>query len=46
LIADDVLAIRAMYQKGVIGYNAIAKRFRLATHTVYSIVNRRTWTHI
>lgn len=45
LTEEQVLEIREL-SKNKICYSAIAKRFSIATSTVYKIVHRKKWNHI
>ena len=42
---SQVLEIRALKKAGEI-YPSIRKKFGIAHHTAWAIVNRKTWTHI
>lgn len=42
----DVLTIRKLYSKSGLSQRAIAKQYGISKHSVYSIVNRLSWTHI
>lgn len=45
LTEEEVLHIRALVSKGVSGCE-VARRFGVASETVYLIRDRKTWTHI
>jgi hypothetical protein len=46
LTTDQVLAIRASYVPGKVGYKTLAKQFDVAPDNILKIVRRQAWTHV
>jgi hypothetical protein len=43
---EKVLAIRAQYKEGLIGFGTLAKRFNCSPSTIQRVINRKNWAHV